>query len=358
MGKKKPKIFVAMSGGVDSSVAAALLKRDGFRVVGVYMQCWTADDPLYKGCTSLDDERSARLAASRLEIPFYTWNFIKEYKERVVEYMLDGYKNGITPNPDIMCNKEIKFGLFFEKAVKLGADLVATGHYARILRESPKSEARNPKLLQAVDKNKDQSYFLSFIKPDVISRTLFPVGNYTKLQVRELARTFNLPNAERKESQGICFIGKVDFEEFLKQHIPAKPGEVVNTAGKVLGKHDGLVLYTIGQRKGIKLSGGPYFVVRKDFQKNQVVVSKNQEDLEEKEVVLHSMNWFEKPEHFPAGGLQARIRYRQPTAEATLAQAENGLYKVIFEKPQRAITSGQFGVLYQKDQLIGGGVIQ
>src|SRR3989338_7611787 len=194
---KKLKVFVGMSGGVDSSVAAALLERDGFDVVGVYMKCWQEGET----CTSQDDERSARLAASHLGIPFYAWNFLKEYKERVVDYMLKGYSEGVTPNPDMMCNKEIKFGLFFEKARKLGASKVATGHYARI---------RGGRLLEGKDKNKDQSYFLSFIKLEVLSRVLFPVGEYTKPQVRKLARKFGLPNAERKDSQGICFVGKVD----------------------------------------------------------------------------------------------------------------------------------------------------
>ncbi|TSC56351.1 MAG: tRNA-specific 2-thiouridylase [Parcubacteria group bacterium Greene0714_21] len=350
MVKKNPKVFVAMSGGVDSSVAAALLKRDGFSVVGVYMKCWIATDPLYQGCTSVDDERSARLAAAHLKIPFYTWNFIKEYKKRVVEYMLEGYGKGITPNPDIMCNKEIKFGLFFDKAMKLGADFIATGHYARLERG---------KLLQAKDKNKDQSYFLSFIKPEVLSRTLFPIGNYTKPEVREMARKLGLPNAERKDSQGICFIGKVDFNEFLKQHIISDPGEIVDTVGTVLGKHDGLALYTIGQRKGIGLSGGPYYVVRKDFEKNRLIVSKNEKDLQANELLLSNVNWFEKPESFPMENIQARIRYRQPTSKASVVpvEGEKGLYRLVFSEPQRAVTAGQFVVLYKGEELLGGGVI-
>ena len=348
-----------MSGGVDSSVAAALLKQRGFRVVGVYMKCWIADDPLYGGCTSVDDERSARLAASHLGIPFYTWNFIKEYRQKVVEYMLEGYARGITPNPDIMCNKEIKFGLFFEKAMKLGADYIATGHYARL--RSPAGELRRGKarIFQAKDKNKDQSYFLSFIKPEVLSHVLFPIGEYTKPQVRELARKFGLPNAERKESQGVCFIGKVNFDEFLKQHILSDPGEIVDTVGAVLGKHDGLALYTIGQRKGIGLSGGPYYVVRKDFVKNQLIVSKDERDLQTSELLFSNINWFEKPELFPMENVETRIRYRQPTSKASLVpmEGDKGLYRLVFSEPQRAVTPGQFAVFYKGEELLGGGVI-
>ncbi len=347
-----------MSGGVDSSVAAALLKRADFDVVGVYMKCWTANDPLYQGCTSQDDERSARLAASHLGIPFYTWNFIKEYKERVVEYLIEGYKKGITPNPDIMCNKEIKFGLFFEKAMKLGADMVATGHYARIVHEIP-----NSKLLQAIDKNKDQSYFLSFIKPNVLSRVLFPIGNYTKPQVRALAKKFGLPNAERKESQGICFIGKLDFTDFLKQHIPLEPGNIVDTKGTVLGKHQGLALYTIGQRKEIRLSGGPWYVVEKDYKANTLVVSKDEKELGKKEAQITNMNWLSDVLPAESQKVDVKIRYRTPSAPANLELASPKTpnipnYKLVFEKPQRAVTPGQFAVLYKGEQLLGGGVIE
>ncbi|OHA71735.1 MAG: tRNA 2-thiouridine(34) synthase MnmA [Candidatus Wildermuthbacteria bacterium RIFCSPLOWO2_01_FULL_47_18] len=354
MPKKKVKVFVAMSGGVDSSVAAALLKRDGFDVVGVYMKCWTANDPLYQGCTSQDDERSARLAASHLGIPFYTWNFIKEYRERVVEYLIEGYKKGITPNPDMMCNKEIKFGLFFEKATKLGADFVATGHYARM---------QEGRLLQAIDKNKDQSYFLSFIKAEVLSKVLFPIGNYTKPQVRALAKKFGLPNAERKESQGICFIGKLDFTDFLKQHIPLEPGNIVDTKGKVLGQHQGLALYTIGQRKEIRLSGGPWYVVEKDYTGNTLVVSKDEKELGKKEAQITSMNWLSAVLPVESQKVEVKIRYRTPSVSANLELASPNIpnspnCKLIFEQPQRAVTPGQFAVLYKGEQLLGGGVIK
>ena len=213
MNKKKRKVFIGMSGGVDSSVAAALLKKVGFHVVGVYLKCWT-EGP---SCTTKEDERSARLAAQHLGIPFYVWNFIDQYRKEVVEYMLKGYEAGVTPNPDIMCNREIKFGLFFEKAMNLGADYVATGHYARVRKKST-----GYTLLKGKDPEKDQSYFLAMIDPQVLEKTLFPIGEYTKSQVRAFARKLGLPNADRKDSQGICFVGRVEIGDFLRLHIPKK----------------------------------------------------------------------------------------------------------------------------------------
>ncbi|MDO8633293.1 MAG: tRNA 2-thiouridine(34) synthase MnmA, partial [Candidatus Wildermuthbacteria bacterium] len=271
-----------------------------------------------------------------------------EYKERVVEYLIEGYKKGITPNPDIMCNKEVKFGLFFEKATKLGANFVATGHYARM---------QEGKLLQAVDKNKDQSYFLSFIKVGVLSKVLFPVGNYTKPQVRALAKKFGLPNAERKESQGICFIGKLDFTDFLKQHIPLEPGNIVDTKGTVLGKHQGLALYTIGQRKEIRLSGGPWYVAEKDYKTNTLVVSKDEKELGKKEAQITSMNWLSDVLPEESQSVDVKIRYRTSSVPASLQKLNTKNYKLVFEQPQRAVTPGQFAVLYKGEQLLGGGVI-
>lgn len=343
MPKKKQKVYVAMSGGVDSSVAAALLQRGGLHVVGVYMKCWQEGE----ACTSQDDERSARLAASCLGIPFYSWNFLKEYREKVVDYMLRGYAAGITPNPDMMCNKEIKFGLFFEKAIKLGADKVATGHYARI---------RGGRLLEAKDKNKDQSYFLSFIKPGVLSRVVFPIGEYTKPQVREFARKLGLPNAERKDSQGICFVGKVNVGDFLKHYITPRQGEIVDAAGRVLGTHEGSMYYTIGQRSGLGLSGGPYYVVSKDLAQNTVVVTKNEQDLQRKDIFMRDVNWMYAQPTEPLE-VMARIRYRQDSVAATLIPQENNAFRLVFQEPQRAVTPGQFAVLYQQETLIGGGVI-
>jgi tRNA-specific 2-thiouridylase len=345
--RRGKKVIVAMSGGVDSSVSAALLKKAGFDVTGMFMKCWDASDPLGESCTSTDDERMARLVAEKIGIPFYSINLVKEYKTKVVEYLLNGYRQGITPNPDVMCNKEIKFGLFFDKAMALGADFVATGHYAR---------TENGKIYAGKDTNKDQSYFLSFIRPEVLGRVMFPIGEYTKPEVRALARKFGLPNAGRKDSQGICFVGKVDFVEFLKQYIPSKMGDIVDTEGNVLGQHEGAVCYTVGQRKGLGLSGGPYFIIDKDVQKNILVVSKNEKNLFRKEVNVKDLNWFQDPVQ---GEVTARVRYRQTPARGIfVVDKSHSAGKLIFYNPQRAITPGQLAVLYQGDQMLAGGVIE
>ena len=357
MTKKKSKVFVAMSGGVDSSVAAALLKRAGFGVTGMYMKCWSADDPFGANCTSTDDERMARLAAAKIGIPFYSLNFIKEYKEKVVEYLLDGYTKGITPNPDVICNKEIKFGLFFEKAMELGADFVATGHYALVRRSL--GEGGRPQLFQAKDRNKDQSYCLSFIKPEILDRVMFPVGEYAKPEVRALARKFGLPNAERKDSQGICFIGKVDFADFLKQYIPNKRGVIIDTKGNVLGQHEGAFYYTIGQRKGIGLSGGPYYVVAKDIAKNLLIVSRDENELYKDKVRVTGLNWFAGVPTDTPMEVSAQIRYRQKPAPSTLTIDSRGkTCTLVFKEPQRAVTPGQLAVLYQGEQMLAGGIIE
>jgi len=356
--RKKGKVIVAMSGGVDSSVSAALLKRAGFDATGMYMKCWSAEDPFGENCTSSDDERMARLAAAKIGIPFYSLNLVKEYKERVVEYFLNGYRKGITPNPDVMCNKEIKFGLFFDKAMALGADYIATGHYARL--RSPGGELRRGKarIFQAKDKNKDQSYFLSFIKPEVLEHVMFPIGEYTKPEVRQMARRFGLPNAERKDSQGICFVGKIDFVEFLKQYIPPKKGNIVDKEGNVLGQHEGAFYYTIGQRKGIQLSGGPYFVVGKDLEQNRLVVSKDEQDLYGKEITLKDMNWFANIDRKGPIEIEAQIRYRQKPAASMLHLDSAGKKcTLVCKEPQRAITPGQLAVLYRNSQMLAGGVI-
>ena len=298
---KGKKVIVGMSGGVDSSVTAALLKEKGFDVVGVYMKCWTEG----KACTTEDDERSARLAASHLNIPFYVWNFVEEYRKRVVDYMLDGYQEGITPNPDVMCNKEIKFGLFFDKAMSLGADYIATGHYAKI---QEKEEEYN--IVSAKDDTKDQSYFLSGINPDVLDRVMFPLGNITKKQVRAKAKQLNLPNADRKDSQGVCFVGKVEVGEFLRDYIDEKKGKILDTEGKTIGTHDGAFFFTIGQRKGLGLAGGPYYVVSTDIKSNTVTVSTNEKDIEGKEVRVSNINWLSSEKEVPSQ-VMVKLRYLQ-----------------------------------------------
>jgi len=347
MNRKKKKVFVGMSGGVDSSVAAALLKKAGFDVVGIYMKCWTQG----LSCTTQEDERSARLVALHLKIPFYVWNFIDQYKEKVVEYMLKGYQEGITPNPDIMCNREIKFGLFFKKAMALGADYVATGHYARI-----KKTGTGYALLKGKDLKKDQSYFLAMINPEVLAKTLFPIGEYEKSEVRVFARKIGLPNAERKDSQGICFVGKVEIGDFLRLHIPQKEGVIVNEKGEVLGKHDGAAYYTLGQRHGLGLSGGPYYVAKRDIASNTLQVTKQEEDITATELTVKNMNWF-SPFLQKTDSLFAKFRYRQEDVVTTVEQLDNDFFHVTSKVPQRALTPGQFAVFYRGDELVGGGVI-
>tara|TARA_Y100000310_G_scaffold330028_1_gene400939 strand:+ start:2157 stop:3203 length:1047 start_codon:yes stop_codon:yes gene_type:complete len=348
MPKKKKTVYVGMSGGVDSSVAAALLQKRGFNVVGVYMKCWT-EGP---ACTTLEDERSARLAALHLGIPFYVWNFIDQYQEKVVEYMLKGYQQGITPNPDMMCNREIKFGLFFQKAMELGADYVATGHYAQT-----EKRGGNFILLKGVDPEKDQSYFLAGINPAVLEKTLFPIGRYTKIQVRALARKLRLPNAERKDSQGICFVGKVQIGDFLRLHIPKKEGTIVSSQGKVLGQHDGVHYYTLGQRQGLGLAGGPYYVAGKDLATNTLQVTKEEKDVEQNKIFVQDVNWFFRPVENPAK-LTVKLRYRQEDIPVQLVLNEDGSCMLKTATPQRAVTPGQFAVFYRNEELLGGGVIQ
>jgi len=357
--ERNRRVFCAMSGGVDSSVSAALLKRAGFEVVGVYMRQWSPAI-LGKACIWKEDRQDAMRVCAKLGISFKTWDFSKEYEKKVGKYMIDSYKKGITPNPDVMCNKIIKFGLFFDRAIKEGADFVATGHYARIKREIPRprgypeSQIPNFKLLKAKDKNKDQTYFLYTLSKKQLSKIIFPVGDLIKPEVRKLAKKFKLENAQKKDSQGVCFIGQFNMKEFLKIYIKPKIGKILSLEGKEIGEHEGVYYYTIGQRHGldIKNGHGPYYVVKKDIKKNIVYVGK-EKDLQAKYVKVANINWIQKPEKFPAI-LDARTRYRAPLKKAKLNK--NGEIK--FEKSDRAITPGQSAVFYKGRELIGGGVIR
>jgi len=341
-----------MSGGVDSSVAAALLKRAGFNVVGVFMKFWLARrSPAkrdeggvgYNRCCSLEAQDGAREVSRILGIPFYVFNFEKEFKKRIVDPFLEEHKLGLTPNPCTVCNKEVKFGLLLEKALALGADYVATGHYVRL---------KNNRLLMAKDKNKDQSYFLWRLSQKQLKRVLFPVGNYQKTETRNLARKFKLPVAETPESQEICFVPD-DINDFLKRYFKPKKGAMVDKEGKVLGEHQGLVFYTIGQRKGIGLPGGPYWVKDRDFKKNILIVTKNQKDLLKKELFFRGANWLlGKPPKFPLKAA-AKIRSRSKLVPAIIYKNR----RVVFKQPQRAITPGQSVVFYKGQELLGGGVI-
>jgi tRNA-uridine 2-sulfurtransferase len=352
--KNRKTAVVGLSGGVDSSVTAALLKKQGYFVIGVYMKNWSEDFGDY-GCTWAEDAEDARKVAQTLDIPFYVWNFEKEYHSKVVDYFLREYKAGRTPNPDILCNSEIKFKVFLEKALALGADYVATGHYARVRKVGDEYQ-----LLKGIDPAKDQSYFLYRLTQDQLSKVLFPIGEYQKSEVRELARKFKLPTHAKKDSQGICFIGKINVTEFLKEHIKATAGEIVTASGQKVGSHSGLPYYTIGQREGIGLGGnGPYYVVGKDFQANKLLVTndKNDPGLWKKEFTMSGLSWTGKRPEFPhTTGVS--IRYHHPDYPALIEEMGNGQLKVLFDEPQRAITPGQSAVIYDGDVLVGGGVIE
>ena len=349
-----------MSGGIDSSLTAALLKKAGFNVIGVFMKFWTEPADLsaekWNRCCSPESEIIARKVAGVLKIPLYVFNFEKEFKKKIVDYFLKEYKANTTPNPCVVCNKEIKFGFLLEKALKLEAGLVATGHYARLVEGS----LQQLKLLKGRDEEKDQSYFLWQLSQKQLKHILFPVGNYTKKEVRVLAKEFSLPVLDRKESQEICFIPGT-ISDFLSRHLKPKPGPIVEQthygASKIIGKHEGLWLYTIGQRKGIGLSGGPYYVLDKDLKKNILVVTKNEKDLLKKELTAKNINWIlGKEPRFPLK-VKAKIRYRHKEAPAVIKKSVRKTVKIVFTKAQRAITSGQSVVFYKGQELLGGGII-
>jgi tRNA-specific 2-thiouridylase len=333
-------VFIGMSGGVDSSVAAHLLKEQGYNTVGVFLRSFNLD-----GCQDKDAE-DARRVAGHLNIPFYVWDVEKEYKEKVVDYMVRGYEAGITPNPDVMCNKEIKFGIFFKRAMALGADFVATGHYIR---------KENGKLFIAKDKNKDQSYFLWALGREQIEKSLFPIGDYLKPEVRAIAREAGIPTADKKDSQGVCFLGQITLTDFLKQYIPERRGKVINSKGVEVGEHNGAHFYTIGQRRGLGLGGNenPVYVSDKIAATNTLVVAEGgDESLSKAKAGLTGMNFVSEKPELPLEIL-ARVRYRQPLFEATLT--ESGLK---FAVAQKFVAPGQSAVVYSKDgELLGGGII-
>jgi len=345
---KKTKVYVGMSGGVDSSVSAALLIEQGYDVTGVYMKNWTTDLPGVK-CPWADDLADAKRVAVQLGIDFKVFDFENEYKHKVVDYMINEYKSGRTPNPDIMCNQEVKFKLFLEAALEDGADMIATGHYARV---------SGSKLMRAVDDNKDQTYFLYRVTGEAMSKTLFPIGEFIKPEVRKMAAARGLATAAKKDSQGICFVGQVGIRDFLSMYVDSKPGDIIDKkTGKALGRHDGAIFYTIGQRHGLELGGGlPYYVVGKNMDKNEIYVTTdiNDDTLWKKIINLTDLHWINEA---PVEGIyQIRVRHRAPLATANLSFNNEGAVLTL-DSPERSVAAGQSVVIYDGDVCLGGGIV-
>lgn len=349
------RVVVGMSGGVDSSVSALLLKNQGYDVVGIFMKNW--DDTDENGvCTATEDYNDVIAVCNQIGIPYYAVNFEKQYWDKVFTYFLDEYKAGRTPNPDVMCNKEIKFKAFLEHAVSLGADYVATGHYAQV-------EYRDGeyKMLRGVDNNKDQTYFLNQLTQEQLEKVMFPLGHIDKKEVREIAKEAGLATATKKDSTGICFIGERNFKEFLSNYLPAQPGDMVTMDGKVMGKHDGLMYYTIGQRHGLGIggSGDPWFVAGKDLKRNVLYVCQGFDNDALYSNSLRAVNVSWVAEHAPADEFTctAKFRYRQDDSGVKVKVLDNGDVEVIFDEPVRAITPGQAVVFYDGEVCLGGGTI-
>lgn len=344
------RVFVGMSGGVDSSVTAALLKQQGYSVTGVYMKNWSQDLPGHH-CPWKEDYQDAKRVAVQLGIDFKMYDFQKEYKHKVVEYMIDEYKAGRTPNPDIMCNQEVKFKLFLNTALSEGADFIATGHYSRVV---------DGNLMVGLDNNKDQSYFLYRVSGDALKKTLLPIGDYAKPEIRKLAKELGLVTADKKDSQGICFVGQVGIKEFLSQYVKTKPGDIIDQHGKIIGEHDGALFYTTGQRQGLNVGGGlPYYVVAKNMPKNEVHVTTDLQDdrLWNKDLTLSDIHWIGRQPN-KTDKLSVRTRYRaRLTTLNKIEQKKDSTWKLTLKDDVRAITPGQSAVIYSGDQVLGGGIV-
>ncbi len=356
MSMESKRIVIGMSGGVDSSVAALLLKRQGVDVVGVFMKNWEEKDD--NGvCTAAADYEDVRRVCEQIDIPYYTVNFAKEYKERVFSYFLDEYRRGRTPNPDVLCNCEIKFKAFLDLAMTMDAAALATGHYAKL------DKSHGVRLLRARDRNKDQTYFLAGLTQAQLEKALFPVGDLLKSELRALAAEAGLATAMKKDSTGVCFIGERDFKKFLMQYLPAQPGDMIDLSGRVIGRHDGLMYYTMGQRRGLGIggkdfgSGESWFVIGKDMEKNRLIVQQGEHE------ELFSLGLRAGKLSFIAGEAPARefsctakFRYRQEDQAVRVCMHGEGC-TIDFEKPQRAVTPGQWVVLYDGEECLGGGPI-
>ncbi|MFZ5966727.1 MAG: tRNA 2-thiouridine(34) synthase MnmA [Bacillota bacterium] len=354
---KDIKVIVGMSGGVDSSVAALLLKQQGYDVTGIFMKNWEEKDE-FGNCTAEKDYEDVRKVCDQIGIPYYTVNFVKEYWDKVFTYFLEEYRKGRTPNPDVMCNKEIKFKAFLEYAMKLGADYLATGHYAQVRYTKDMFQ-----LIRGVDKGKDQTYFLCMLGQYQLSKTLFPIGHLNKPQVREIALAAGLETAKKKDSTGICFIGERDFDEFLNNYLPAQDGEIRTIDGELKGRHKGLMHYTLGQRKGLGIggegTGEPWFVADKDLKKNILYVVQGEENplLFSRGLDATDLNWVSG--NVPTATLHctAKFRYRQPDQGVVVSFGQHGTCRVLFDKPQKAVTPGQAVVFYDGEACLGGAII-
>ncbi len=347
------RVYVGMSGGVDSSLTAALLVEQGYEVTGVYMKNWTQDLPGMR-CPWADDLADAKRVAVQLGIDFKVFDFETEYRQKVVDYMIDEYRHGRTPNPDIMCNQEVKFKLFLETALEDGAEYIATGHYARVRHQATTPSAQ---LLQAADSKKDQTYFLYRVTEKALQKTLFPLGEFTKPEVGAMSKGRGLYTAAKKDSQGICFVGQIGIRDFLSQYVEPQAGAIIDRqTGVVLGQHEGAIFYTIGQRHGLDIGGGlPYYVVGKDMDKNEVYVTTNLNDeaLWRTEFTLDQVHWINGPVD---GAVQVRVRHQAPLEDAVIASGDTGVV-VRVSQPERALAAGQSVVLYREGACLGGGIV-
>lgn len=354
------RVILGLSGGVDSAVAALLLKQRGADVHALHMTNWEDDDGY---CTAADDLQDARQVCEDLQIPLHHVNFAREYRDRVFEYFLDEYRAGRTPNPDVLCNREIKFGVFREHAKRLGGDLLATGHYARVVDNNGRTE-----LHKAKDSNKDQSYFLHAVSAEALAETVFPLGELMKSEVRDLARYHGLRNHGKKDSTGICFIGERPFREFLATFLPANPGPIRTPEGEIIGEHHGLMYYTLGQRQGLGVGGRqdsgdqPWYVAAKHLQDNALIVVQGEDPmLYSNELEASNISWIgDQPETIVNNGslsCQVKIRYRQPDQRCTVMTLPDERLTVSFAEAQRAVAPGQYAVFYTSDRCLGGAVI-